>query len=80
VGAPHDGFATAEQRATIERLLRSLSGRERAVLRLYFDEDLTQAEIGRRVGVSQMQVSRIIRQAIGRLREFAAIYEEPVAG
>jgi len=41
------------------------------VLRLRFSEDLTQAEIGVRIGVSQMHVSRIIRQAIARLREEA---------
>jgi RNA polymerase sigma-B factor len=81
IGVDDRGFATAEQRATIARLMRSLTGREREVLRLYFEEDLTQAEIGRRVGVSQMQVSRIIRQAIARLREFATTtYEQPVAG
>ena len=32
-----------------------------------FEEDLTQAEIGERLGVSQMQVSRIIRQTIAHL-------------
>ena len=52
--------------------MRVLTDRERDVLRLRFAEDLTQAEIGERVGVSQMHVSRIIRQAIGRLREAAA--------
>jgi len=48
-----------------------LSDREREVLRLRFAEDLTQSEIGARVGVSQMHVSRLIRQAIGRLRAAA---------
>ena len=52
--------------------LRELTPREREVLRLRFEEDLTQAEIGERIGVSQMHVSRIIRQAITRLREVAA--------
>jgi RNA polymerase sigma-B factor len=51
--------------------MRVLSDREREVLRLRFAEDLTQAEIGQRVGVSQMHVSRIIRQAIASLREAA---------
>ena len=38
------------------------------MLRLRFEEDLTQAEIGEIIGVSQMQVSRLIRQAVARLR------------
>jgi LuxR family maltose regulon positive regulatory protein len=48
-----------------------LSEREREVLRLRFVEDLTQQEIGDRIGVSQMHVSRLIRQAIARLGEAA---------
>jgi RNA polymerase sigma-B factor len=45
--------------------------RERDVLRMRFEEDMTQAEIGAIIGVSQMQVSRIIRQAVARLRAAA---------
>ena len=41
--------------------------RERRVLRLRFEEDLNQYEIGRRLGVSQMQVSRIMRRALRKL-------------
>ena len=48
--------------------MRSITPREREVLRLRFEEDLTQAEIGEIIGVSQMQVSRLIRQAVARLR------------
>ena len=51
--------------------MRVLSDREREVLRLRFEEDLTQSEIGQRVGVSQMHVSRLIRQSIARLRDEA---------
>ncbi len=51
--------------------MRVLSEREREVLRLRFEEDLTQSEIGSRVGVSQMHVSRLIRQSIARLRDEA---------
>ena len=51
--------------------MRVITPRQREVLRLRFAEDLTQAEIGERIGVSQMQVSRIIRQALGRLRSYA---------
>jgi RNA polymerase sigma-B factor len=71
VGAAETGFAVAEDRATLDELMRAISPREREVLHLRFEEDLTQAEIGERIGVSQMQVSRIIRQSINRLRTAA---------
>jgi RNA polymerase sigma-B factor len=71
VGDEDPGFRLAEASATVERLMRVLSDREREVLRLRFEEDLTQSEIGARVGVSQMHVSRLIRQSIARLREEA---------
>ena len=45
-----------------------LSERDREILRLRFEEDMTQTEISERIGVSQMQVSRLIRQALARLR------------
>jgi RNA polymerase sigma-B factor len=70
-GAEDPGYGLAEDSATVARLMRVLSEREREVLRLRFEEDLTQSEIGQRVGVSQMHVSRLIRQSIARLREEA---------
>jgi RNA polymerase sigma-B factor len=78
LGAEDPGFGLAEDAATVERLMRVLTDREREVLRLRFAEDLTQSEIGARVGVSQMHVSRIIRQSIARLQE-AAGEERPGA-
>jgi RNA polymerase sigma-B factor len=72
IGAEDPGFGLAEDAATVQRLMRVLTDREREVLRLRFAEDLTQSEIGARVGVSQMHVSRIIRQSIARLQEAAA--------
>jgi RNA polymerase sigma-B factor len=71
VGEEDPGYRLAEAAATMDRLMRVLSDREREVLRLRFEEDLTQSEIGARVGVSQMHVSRLIRQSIARLREEA---------
>jgi RNA polymerase sigma-B factor len=47
------------------------------VLALRYSEDLKQSEIAERIGVSQMQVSRILRRAIGQLRETVDI--EPAA-
>jgi RNA polymerase sigma-B factor len=58
----------AEDRATLARLMRRISARDREVLRLRFAADLSQAEVGQRVGLSQMQTSRIIRQALARLQ------------
>ena len=47
---------------------RPATERQRLVLHLRFVEELTQSEIGERIGVSQMQVSRILRGILGRLR------------
>jgi RNA polymerase sigma-B factor len=68
LGVDEEGFDDAETRATLGPLLARISKRERLVLRLRFVEDMTQAEIGAEIGVSQMQVSRLIRQALARLR------------
>ena len=78
IGTADRGFGLAEDRATLDQLMGAISAREREVLRLRFAEDLTQAEIGEIVGVSQMQVSRLIRQALGRLH--AAAGAEPPPG
>ena len=76
IGVDEDGFDRAEERATLARLLATVTPREREVLRMRFEEDMTQAAIGAVIGVSQMQVSRVIRQALARLRA-AAQADEP---
>jgi RNA polymerase sigma-B factor len=69
VGAVDDGFAVVEQRATIDALVRrSLTRREREILRLRFEEDMTQSEIGAAIGLSQMHVSRVLRTVLDKLR------------
>jgi RNA polymerase sigma-B factor len=77
LGELDSGYDDAESRVVAARLLRAVSPRERLVLRLRFEEDLTQAEIGTLLGVSQMQVSRIMRGALERLRSVAE--HEPAA-
>ena len=64
-------LSRAQDRTLLASLLRSVTPREREILRLRFVEDLTQSEIGARVGVSQMQVSRLLRGALTRMREAA---------
>jgi RNA polymerase sigma-B factor len=68
LGSTDDGLARAELRAVLDGAAVVLSPRDREVLRLRFQHDLTQTEIAERVGVSQMQVSRLIRQSLARLR------------
>jgi RNA polymerase sigma-B factor len=63
------GFARVENSATVAAALHRLSDRERLILTLRFFEDRTQSEIAAAVGVSQMQISRILRRAISRLTE-----------
>jgi RNA polymerase sigma-B factor len=70
-GVDEHGYDRAEERALLHGLLRILSPRERLVLQLSFERDLTQAEIGARVGLSQMQISRMLRRSIGRMRDGA---------
>ena len=77
-----DGDDSIERVADIlslRRALAGLSGRDRQVLRWRFEEGCTQGEIGRRLGISQMQVSRIIRRILGQARD-ALTEPEPLAG
>jgi RNA polymerase sigma-B factor len=69
IGVQEGGYQRAEERATLAPMFAHVSPRERLVLTLRFAQDMTQAEIGERIGVSQMQVSRLIRHALARLRE-----------
>jgi RNA polymerase sigma-B factor len=68
LGQEDPGFSRVDTSVTIEEVGRSLSSREREVLRLRFQEDLTQSEIGELIGCSQMHVSRMLRQTLERLR------------
>jgi RNA polymerase sigma-B factor len=69
-------LARATDRTLLESLLRTVTPREREILRLRFAEDLTQSQIGERIGVSQMQVSRILRGALTRMRSAARVPED----
>jgi RNA polymerase sigma-B factor len=66
-----ESYELVEYQATIAPALRALPARDRMILHLRFSEDMTQSEIAERIGVSQMHVSRLIRQALSRLREVA---------
>ena len=59
-------------RSTLDSLLGELDERDRAIVELYFREELTQSEIGERLGYSQMHISRLLRRAVGELEKAAA--------
>jgi RNA polymerase sigma-B factor len=58
------GYGTVDDAFTLSTLMQGLDERMREILRLRFEQDLTQAEIAERVGLSQMHVSRLIRDAL----------------
>jgi RNA polymerase sigma-B factor len=68
LGTVDPELGRAEMRVLLDAAFDVLSDRDREILRLRFEEDMTQTEISERIGVSQMQVSRLIRQALARLR------------
>jgi RNA polymerase sigma-B factor len=70
-----ESYELVEYEATIAPALKALSPRDRMILHLRFSQDMTQSEIATRIGVSQMHVSRLIRQALARLREVAKATE-----
>jgi RNA polymerase sigma-B factor len=57
----------ADDRVLLDSLLATLDPRSEQIVRLYYQHDLTQTEIGRQLGYSQMHVSRLLRQAITQL-------------
>ena len=66
----HDeGFEAIEDLMSVRPLLDALSPRERRILALRFFDELTQQQIGEQVGVTQMQVSRLLTKSLDRLRE-----------
>jgi RNA polymerase sigma-B factor len=75
IGGDDAGYELAEQRVLLRRGLDELGAREREIVRLRYYEGLTQREIARAVGVSQMHVSRLIRRSIDTMRDSI----EPVA-
>jgi RNA polymerase sigma-B factor len=75
-GTDEPGYERVEANAVVERAMRALPDREQQIIRLRFGAELSQAEIGDALGISQMHVSRLLRRALARME---AITNEPVA-
>lgn len=71
IGGEDARLELVEYREAIAGALAALPERDREILRLRFEEDRTQSEIAARLGVSQMQVSRLLRRTVDRLRNVA---------
>ncbi len=68
LGAEDERLEQAEYLSMIAAGVETLSDTDRLILFLRFGRDLTQSEIARRIGTSQMQVSRLLRAAIEKIR------------
>ena len=73
LGADDPGFALVDARVSIGPAFAALPARKRRVLWLRFERDLTQREIAAEIGVSQMQVSRLIRSALDTMAELSGV-------
>ncbi|HEY1688992.1 MAG TPA: SigB/SigF/SigG family RNA polymerase sigma factor [Solirubrobacteraceae bacterium] len=69
VGAEDSGYELVELGTDLNSALQLLAPKQREVLRLRFFEELTQTQIAERIGVSQMQVSRVLARCLAELRE-----------
>jgi RNA polymerase sigma-B factor len=68
IGQPDRGFLGIENRTALRQSLELISAEDRDLLRQYFLEERTQSQIAEVLQCSQMQVSRLLRKAIHRLR------------
>jgi RNA polymerase sigma-B factor len=68
IGVDEAGYETSEHRAQLLPGFERIDDRERRILHLRFSEGMTQSQIAREVGISQMHVSRLIRRALETMR------------
>jgi RNA polymerase sigma-B factor len=77
LGDEDHGYELAEERQLLAEGFKELDERERKILHMRFFLGLTQSEIAERVGISQMHVSRLIRQSIDQVRRQLESHPEP---
>jgi RNA polymerase sigma-B factor len=77
IGEDDAHYERVELGLTVASGMRKLEPRELSILRMRFVEDLTQTQIAAAVGISQMQVSRLLRRSLDQLRASADPHEEP---
>ena len=80
VADAEDGYDLVENVHTLTPAVANLGDRDKRILQLRFCNGLTQEEIGNELGVSQMQVSRLLRGILETLRTELAVQPPPTAG
>jgi RNA polymerase sigma-B factor len=78
LGAEDERYEQVEQRLAVAAALPAISERDRKILRLRFFDEMTQTQIAKRMGISQMQVSRRLRHSLVRLRALASPSDEVI--
>lgn len=68
ISSDDGAVARADNRIALAEAIARLDGRDRELLDRYYFQEQSQSEIGRHLGVSQMQVSRLLAAALRRLR------------
>ncbi len=77
VADPHDAIEGLTDQLTLRRLIRGLGERERLIVKWTFEDGHSQRTIGERLGISQMSVSRLLRQVLDQFRhDLSAAAEE----
>jgi RNA polymerase sigma-B factor len=70
VGSDDPNLDRVEMREVLERAMQHLNERERRIMIMRFFEEMSQSEVAKRLGISQMHVSRLQRAALEQLREY----------
>jgi RNA polymerase sigma-B factor len=78
IGSEDPELGRVEMRDLLDRAMVHLTPRERAIMAMRFYDQLSQSEIARRLGISQMHVSRLQRAALEQLRKY--VPEEAIGG
>jgi RNA polymerase sigma-B factor len=73
LGGHDDEFDRAEAGAALAPMLSALTPRERMIIDMRFEDGLSQSEIADDLGISQTQVSRLIRRALEKLSQRAGV-------
>jgi RNA polymerase sigma-B factor len=70
IGTEDPNLDRVEMREVLERAMQHLNERERRIMMMRFFEEMSQSEVAKRLGISQMHVSRLQRAALEQLREY----------